>query len=36
MKKKSILANKRSRLVSLQNLRKGLSTSLYQAHPESI
>ena len=36
MKKKLILANNRSRLVSLRNLRKGLFTFLYQAHREGI
>ena len=36
MKKMLILANNRSRLVSLRNLRKGLFTFLYQAHREGI
>ena len=34
MKKKLILANNRSRLVSLRNLRKRWSTFLHQVYPE--
>ena len=34
MKKKLILANNRSRLVSLRNLRKGWYTFLHQVYPE--
>ena len=36
MKKKPILANNRSRLGSLRNLRNGFTTFLYQAHPEGL